>query len=344
MNLASKTRPTTSTRRSSAALTGIVSLVCVMVPLAACSSSKSPAGGGTAGNIMLYDENNYSSQSTLTLNSISTKAATDQDICWTGLTQDLQCHSVDPLADIDNLSLVRFQKTHEEVQVYLLSGEFDSKKVDRYNMHHTDHLSTCAKLSEFSSIDNKAINIAQDLAASTSDINYSYVLMGATTTQPGVGSASMVFVNPLDSADVAPLDIPIGCKLLKVDADLHSLTKVTAPTQGPWVVDWSHVTKDFSAYGDYFDLTIGYSKGRGVADLEKNFFDIETSATHLWHVRNIPSGNHSAKLSLAMDDDGNPFTGFEPQDGVWAIALQCPTCQNPMPVVLTIVDTIGGDQ
>jgi hypothetical protein len=349
MNLASKVLPTIGIRRSSAALTGIVSLVCVTIPLAACSSSKSPAGSGTAGNIMLNDDNNYSSHSTLTLNTIDTKAATEQDICWTGLTQDLQCHNVDPLADIDNVSLIRFQKTHEEVQQMLISGgEFDQSQVDVYRQRHADHQSTCAKLSEFTSIDNKPINIAQDFAEGTT---YTYVLIAATTFTPAVGSATMVFVHPLDAADVAPLDIPIGCNLLTVDADLHTLTKVVMPTQGPWVVDWSHITKygtgPTAAFGDfeYLDLTIGFSQNKTVADLEKNFFDIETSATRLWHVGNINSGAgaHSADLSLATDAEGNAFTGFNQQDGVWAIALRCPTCQNPMPLVLTIVD-IGGDQ
>jgi len=348
MELASRTLRTTSTPRNSAALSGIVSLVFVIAPLTACGSSKSPANPGKAPNVVLYDTNNYSSQSTLALNTMDTKAATEQDICWTDLTQDLQCHNVNPQADIDNVSLIRFQKTHEEVQKMLISGgEFDQSQVDVYRQHHTDHQSTCTKLSAFTSIDNKPINITQDFSAGS---QYSYVLLAATTTTPAVGSATMVFVNPLDASDVAPLNIPMGCKLLTVDANLHSLTKVVVPTEGPWIVDWSHITKygtgPTAQFGDFefLDLTIGFSQNKTVADLEQNFFDIETSATRLWHVGNINSGAgaHSADLSLAVDDQGNPFTGFDQKDGVWAIALRCPTCQNPMPLVLTIVD-FGGN-
>jgi hypothetical protein len=37
-----------------------------------------------------------------------------------------------------------------------------------------------------------------------------------------------------------------------------------------------------------------------------------------------------------------PFAGFSRNDGIWALGLLCTTCQNPAPVVLTILEPSDG--
>ncbi len=161
----------------------------------------------------------------------------------------------------------------------------------------------------------------------------------------------MTFLNPTSASQNTAASIPQGCGMLKFDANLHALTKVVVPTQGPWTVDWSHITRfgdgtavDFGSL-DSLDVIVGFYKNMTVSDLETHFFDIETLAgDNMWRIKNVPLLSHTANLSVAQNSQGALFNGFDPQDGVWAIGLQCPTCQNPAPVILAIVDTIGGDQ
>ena len=56
--------------------------------------------------VLLADSNNYHFEGTLDVPSTPVKATTDLALDWAALTEDLQCHPVDPVADIDNLALV----------------------------------------------------------------------------------------------------------------------------------------------------------------------------------------------------------------------------------------------
>ena len=52
----------------------------------------------------------------------------------------------------------------------------------------------------------------------------------------------------------------------------------------------------------------------------------------------------TADLSTATDRaSGAAFPGFNrPETGTWMLALTCSKCQNPAPVVLTILQPAGG--
>ncbi|MBN1609054.1 MAG: hypothetical protein JW940_20670 [Polyangiaceae bacterium] len=84
-------------------------------------------------------------------------------------------------------------------------------------------------------------------------------------------------------------------------------------------------------------LLIGFYKEKTPADLEARFFDIETLATSLWEL--ALTGGRTADLVQAVEHGTDAaFEGFTRTDGVWILALLCSTCQNPAPVVLTILD------
>lgn len=332
--------------RTTDQLTGLASTACLAFAVIACSSSKTPAG--SAANIQLLDENNYSSTSKLTLSSIDTKAAADLNICWDNLVTDLQCHTVAPQADIGTISLVRFVKMHDETQVILISGNLDLKKVDRYLEFHTDNQSTCTNLSTLGDINTPgSINLSTDFAEGS---QYSYVLIAANGTTPGVGARSMVFLNPLSSSDVTSVSMPAGCNELAFTANLSQLTKVVVPRQGPWTVDWSKLSKDSTgqdmllATYDNLDLMVGFYQNLTVDAIASDFFNVETNAKKLWQAKILPAETNSEKLAYLTDSDNNPFPGFDQTDGVWAMAIRCPDCQNPAPLFFTILDVNGGDQ
>ena len=98
MKLAPANQPSRHTRASHYTL---IAAICIAAPLVGCGSSNSSNNSGST-NIMLKNENNYSSTSTLALTNVNTVSGQDVEICWGDLLKDLQCHDVAPATDIKN--------------------------------------------------------------------------------------------------------------------------------------------------------------------------------------------------------------------------------------------------
>jgi hypothetical protein len=299
-------------------------------------------GDGQSGVIRLGDENNYRATASLSLPTVETASATDLDICWTGTTSDLLCHPVVPETDIDTVGLLRLRGlTEPQIEAQLVSGTLAQSHVDGYVQYFTDHIATCIKLSQFSFF-GTASDIASLYVESTIE---SYMLVFAQGIQPGVGSRAMTFLKPTANSTNTRVEAPSGCGLLDFTADLASLTRVPVSAGGPWTVDWGNVTTngqgDPITYARVNRLLVGFYQGLTVADLQARFFDIELLATSLWELP-IPGG-HTADLGQAVErSSGALFPGFARTDGAWMLALLCTTCQNPAPVVLTILKPGGG--
>jgi len=142
------------------------------------------------------------------------------------------------------------------------------------------------------------------------------------------------------------IDAPTGCGMLNFTADLESLTKLSVPAAGPWLLDWRDIKRDGQGNEVPFEkidgVTVGFYAGRTVTDLEARIFDIELIATNLWDVK--LKGGRTADLATATErTSGETFSGFARADaGTWMLALTCSKCQNPAPVVLTIVEPSAG--
>jgi hypothetical protein len=319
-----------TTPRSTKSLALIVSLVFC----AGCGSS----ADGTGGPILLGDANNYLSTSSLSLPTVETAPAADLDICWTNVTTDIQCHPVAPQTELDNVGFLRFLHLSEaEVEHKLVSGELTQSQVDGYVEHRTDHATTCTKLSQFSFF-GTAIDIAAQYVESADE---TYLLVFTHGTQAGVGARTMTFVKPTAGSTNTRVDAAAGCGLLDFTVDLTTPKHVAVPAQGPWTVDWRNVTRNGQGapvvYATIDRLLVGFYQGMTAADLQTKFFDIETLATLLWE---LPlTGGRSAELGQAVErTTGAAFAGWARTDGVWMLALLCSTCQNPSPVVLTILE------
>ena len=337
---------TRSTWACSPALSTILVAACIVAPLFGCSSSSSP--NTATANIMLINENNYSSTSKLKLSSVDTMAGQPLTIDWSAVAQDMQCHTLDPLNTIKNIAIVWLPKmTQADAQIKLISGNLDLSTVGAYCEYNTDHTSTTATTSSMKCLTGDSRLPAQ------SDTD-TYVLIASKSLTPGAGAQSMIFVNPTAASQNTTVSIPAGCQELTFDADLHDLTKVAVPTHGPWLADWSKVTQDSEgknvlwAKFDTYDLILGYYDV-SVSELETRFFDVDTLPKKLWRISGMPGSSAPAdmvkNLGKAMADDGTLFGGFDiAPDAVWALGLQCPDCQNPAPMFLTILDTIGGDK
>ena len=261
----------------------------------------------------------------------------------------MQCHTLDPQNTIKNIAMVWLPNmTHAQAQVKLISGNLDLSTVGSYCEYHTDHTSTTGTTSSMSCLTQEDARLPKQSDTDT------YVLIASKSLTPGAGAQSMIFVNPTAASQNTTVSIPTGCQELDFKADLHDLTKVAVPTQGPWLADWSKVTQDSEgknvlwAKYDTYDLILGYYDV-SVSELETQFFDVDTLPPKLWRISGMPGSSAPAdmvkSLGKAMAVDGTLFTGFDvAPNALWAFGLQCPDCQNPAPMFLTILDTIGGDK
>jgi hypothetical protein len=295
------------------------------------------------GNVLLHDENNYTTTASLTIPTVETTAGTDADICWSAVTNDLQCHPVSATADLDNVSLLRVAHlSQSQVQTRVAAGTLSQSDVAGYLDFHTDHSGTCTKLSDFSFF-GTVIDVPSEYIESS---DYTYLLLFTKGTTPGQGARTMIFLKPSAASTNTKVDAPTGCGMLDFSADLSSLTKLVVPTAGPWVLDWRDITRDGQGSDVPFEkidgVTIGFYAGMTVADLQTRIFDIELIATNLWDIK--LSGGRTADLATAKDRvSGAVFTGFDRTDtGTWMLALTCSKCQNPAPVLLTILQPGAG--
>jgi len=315
----------------------------VFVPflLAACGSAAMPQD--PRGNLRLGDANNYITDAKLHIPTVQTVSGADLDICWSNIVDDLQCHPVSAAADLDNVALLRISHLAPGlVETRVADGTLSMADVAGYVEFHTDHSSTCMKLSQLSFF-GTVIDIPSQYVEST---DYTYLLLFTKGTTPGQGARTMIFLQPTASSVNTMVDGPTGCGLLDFSADLHTLTPLPVPLAGPWILDWRDITRDGQKNPAPFEkidgVTIGFYAGMTATDLEARILDIELIATQLWDVK--LTGGRTADLATATDrSTGAAFTGFDRADtGTWLLGLTCSKCQSPAPVLLTTLTPGAG--
>lgn len=307
-----------------------------------CGGDDDDGGSGQEASILLVDANNYSSASSLSIPTVETASGVDLDICWSDVVEDIQCHEVAPLEDLDNVALLRFLRLSEEqVEARLTAGQLAQSEVDGYLEYNTDHQTTCAKLSSLSFF-GTPIDIGERYVESA---DHTYMMLFAQGTTPGVGARSMTFVKPTATSTNTRVDAPTGCGMLEFTADLSSAEPVPVPVDGPWIVDWRDITLDGQGNEVVFQsidrVLLGFYAGMTVEDIQAQIFDLESIATSLWEIQ--LEGGRTADLSDARLLGGaSAFTGFsQGEEGVWLLGLMCQTCQNPAPVVLSILEPVA---
>jgi hypothetical protein len=311
-----------------------------VVLLAGCGSP--PATDQARGNVIIADDNNYVTATGLTIPVIDTAPGTDLDICWNKIADDLLCHPLSAAADLDNVALLRLSHlSKKEVEEELAAGRLSQSQVAGYLDYHTNHTSTCVKLSQLSFFET-IIDVPSEYVESP---DFSYLLLFAKGTTPGAGARSMVFLNPTAGSTNTTVNAPAGCGLLRFSADLASPKPLRISAKGPWIIDWRDVTRDGQGNPVPFQkidrLTLGFFQGMTVAEVQSRILDVELIATTLWDV--ALTGAKTANLSSGRDrTKGTSFGGFGGgQPGTWMLALTCSTCQSPAPIVFSILDPSG---
>jgi hypothetical protein len=298
-----------------------------------------------SGGIVITNGANYKATLAPNIPRVKTADKADLNICWDGITGDFLCRSVDASKDINSVNFLQITGLTADTVVQYLKEEKDfSTKVSLSRSYQNMASgSMCAKLSSF-----PAAKPDQDYVAAS---NKTYMLLFATGTKLGVGGKSMMFIEP--SAEEKNTDVvaPDGCGIVTFDADITTITPVSVPKDGPFVVDWSQVTVDGLGNDfEFFDidlLQLGFYQGETPASLQQRFVDLDRIATTLYEIdlyKATPStkegGVAYADLKGATSKDVGPFVGFDRTDGVWALALRNTAGQIPAPTIVAILTPI----
>ena len=334
-----------SNRVSAAARRSLPSSLLVAALLSACSDGSGKSTPSEPPLIEISNANNYRATSQLSIPSVETATGVDLDICWGDIENDLQCHEVTEEQPILAVTLLRLLNVDQsEAEEKLASGELDMADVNGYLRYNVDEGETCTNLTEFS-LDGSEVDVFEQY---TQAEEHTYLLLFSDSLSTGRGTRTMMFLDPKDDATNTQVDAPSGCgdpPLLEFDVDIAGTDRVPVPMTGPWIVDWHDLTEDSAGhpvpYVQIDRILLAFYEGMTVKDLEEQIFDVEFIYTRLWEFEH--DGGKDADLSMAVDrDSGEPFAGFETEkEGTWLFALLCGGCQNPAPVLLTVLDPGG---
>ena len=281
--------------------------------------------------LALTDANNYAYTGALDVPSVRTAEAVDLHFDWSALTTDMLCHDLDPVADVDNLSMLYFPNlTEAEIEAGMQANALIQVDLGAYVSRAVGD-ETAANLSEFTFFGTDV-----DAEQQYVDSPGSYLLLVTSGTTIGVGTRTLTFLDPDPAASLTDVNLVDHCDIVDFDADLGSLDPVRVRAGGPWQLDWSALTRDGQGnaidLGTIDHLMLGRYEGVSVDQLQANFLDFEQLASQTWSLE-IGSGS-TADLSTLVTVDGAPFADLS-AEGLWFLALRCSLCANPAPVFLT---------
>lgn len=285
-----------------------------------------------SGALPLGDDNNYGFDGALDGPTITLASGQDAEIDFSALDHDLQCHALDPVADVDNVAVLLFRYLSEaEVEDGLSNDTLDMSDLSAYLSYEPGD-ATNFRLSDLT-----FFGTDPEIEGEFIPGNGSFLVLLTTGTTVGTGARMIGFLEPSDESRNTSGSLDDGCSVLTYDADLTSLRPMSVLPAGPWNLDWSAVTTtgqggDFTTT-DVTSLMLAYYEDLAPSDLEAQFLDLELLADRTW-TADHPGGT-AADLSLLVDAaDGTPFPGFE-AEGTYLVALRCASCPNPAPLVLT---------
>jgi len=303
------------------------------------SGGEVPYPPDESGTITLTDANNYTYTGQLDGPTLPMAELSDVTISWASLSADLQCHDLDPVADIDNTALLVFPYlTEEEVEDGLSTDTLQQVDVGVYLSQEPGD-ATSVQLADFTFFGTDA-----DIEEEFTDDSGTWLVLLTTGTTLGVGSRMVAFLDPEPDETATTGEISDGCAVLDYTVDLQALSPIGVWTDGPWALDWTGVTATGQG-GDFeptkvTEVMVAWYEDIDISDLEGQFLDIELIADGMWTL------DHSSGTTASLEDatstvDDSVFPGFG-TEGTWLLALRCGTCPNPAPLVLTQVIPVEG--
>lgn len=298
--------------------------------------------------------NNFSSTSTLTIPPVSVPPGADLNVCWSTLTTDIQGHTVDPKKDINDVSFIHVVSSSAQDTANLLNdGALDPKtniNGDWEKQFPTGTDDTCVHLSDLVTVpegpsappldpknDFKTDNTVTDL------------MVFASGTAIGYGARTMVILQPDPSATTTDVTIDNSTATLAYSGTFG--TPLPIAKDGSERVDWSGVAKGGAGQTigrhDVDSILIGFYKDMQPSDLQTHFLNLAQpdntdpgSPTLSWELAVDPGTQNVSLVGAKGRGTESAFASFDSQGdtGTWLMGMFCSNCQNPAPVIVTLLD------
>lgn len=303
--------------------------------LAACGSPgpDDPGEVEASGPLVVTDAHNYSYTGSLDVVETSTAAGADASIDWSGLTADLRGRPVVP-AEVDQLALIAFAQRREDILAAISVNDLSQSEVADYRLFMNDEGRTEAMLSEFSVFGNDFVPESEFVAR---DAVGSWAVALQDEVNDRLDILTLEFLAPETGGSGTAVVIDDSSAKLDFVAELGVPLVVTEAST--MMLDWSGLTTE--AGGQPFDdlradrLFLGHVPLEDEREIEARFVSILDLADAVYQLDVY--GETEADLTLAVDDDGAAFSGFE-AGGTWMVGLECTMCTSPAPVLLMRMD------
>jgi hypothetical protein len=289
------------------------------------------------GDLVMTDANNFIYEPTIVLGDIEVEAQTgDIEFDWSNLHTDIRQRPLDP-STVQRLAFIQFNGfTKDELTTKIEKNElYQEDSGEQYLWDNPDN-STSVLVDQFEILGNAFP--PEDFVESTDDVWLLSLINIVNGTNDVLQSK---FVTPLDASSNLDVAVTDNCSTLDVMVDLTSPPAIeVAAGADTYRAVWSELTTDVN--GHTFDpvlasqLQIARYDVATAADVEDIFLQLDTEAAEFYRL-DVLGHTGADDLSEATDAAGNHFGGFT-TDGVWVVALGCPTCLSPAPLYLAVVD------
>lgn len=302
-----------------------------MMLLLACVATDGPTDSADdtapVAPIALTDESNYAYTLDIAIRGAPFIPTNEGLIDWSTLDRDLQGFTVDPTADITEITIVWLRDlTSADVEAAIVSGTLVQSSVGLVARGEPEAGATSLRFDAFD-----VYGTAFDPEQYFLEPGGTWLLRVATTTN---ASAMLLFLLPGEGAQ----DVYVGndSAVLDFTADLATLAPITPGAATD--VSWGSLTTD--GRGAPIDPLLLQELWIArydlpPADLAARFFELESLAAETWSL-NVYGEDHAA-LTDALDADGAAFPGFGDSAGTWLLSLRCVLCATPAPSFLTVV-------
>jgi hypothetical protein len=300
-------------------------------------------GPSPPGNAHIKDENNYVVVSKLKIPIVPTAPMADLKVCWDKVTKDFMGHDVVPGGEFA-IKAVHWgaisRLTEQQIEEMFGNGTFDSTKYLKLIRTYSvpDVSTSCAQLSEFKN-GATAMSPATEYVVSQGT---KYMLLFSSSPVQGELVRSSLFIQPTEGETETSVNAVNGDGELDFSAEFNR-PKVDIPAAGPFVIEWSQLTKD--GVGSEVDFTkidslrLAFYPGYDIDKLAQDALMYDRIAGATFYKTAIASGT-SADLAVAKTDGGQAFAGFSDTGGLWIVALECSKCQLPAPVAAVILNPV----
>lgn len=274
------------------------------------------------------DANNYSFSSSIESSSIPIASQTDLPVQWGDLTVDLQGRAMDPLLEVDVLTIAILSLEQQPALDAFVNDALLASDIVAYATCQPADGLDAVMLSDFDFIGNPVIPEEHITTGQGT-----WLLSATTTGNPG--ARMLTFFEPRDGGPEAPIVLDNNSAILDYTVDLGAGAPIALEGTE---VDWSDLTTDMRGLPIRLSEITRLSLARydeDLAEIETRFLEIEDLAEETWEVDFESTVSYD--LAELVSDQGNAFNGVR-GDGTWLFALRCMACSNPAPPFLAVLD------